>query len=134
MARRASVLLLTLAMAHALQQALQGVMWSALVVTALSLAGAATAWCWLWRSGRAPRTLRLMADGSLAIQAKDGSWRLVHLQSGCIRLGGWLLLHLAAADRCSFRVVLGPDNLDAPALAALHRRLRRPPTVAGPLR
>lgn len=133
-ARWAIASLLLLSVVHGVQQALQGAPLAALAVSAASLAGATAARRWLWsRAGHVPCGLKLTADGSIAVRARDGSWRDVHLQSGSVRLGGWLVLHLRATDGSSFRLVLGPDNLEGAALAALRRRLRRPPVGTGAL-
>jgi len=125
---------LLLAAAHAVSQAVQGVPWVAAIVMVAMLAAGAAAGRWLWpRTAQAPRRLKLATDGGMTLQLCDGSSRRVHLQPGSIRLGGWLVLHLQATDGCSFRLVLGPDNLDGRSLAALRRRLRRPPTATGAL-
>lgn len=130
--RWAAACILLLSLAHVLDQAMRGVAAAALLGGAAVVAAAA-GWRWLWPVGpRAAGVLRVEADGSLAVRTVDGSLRRVVLRPDSARLGAWLLLHLKATDGRSIRLLLGP-GLQPERLAALRRRLRRPPTAPGPL-
>ena len=131
--RWAAALVLLLSFSHALEQAVRGVAGAALLAGAAALVAAGAAWRWLGPAGaQAAVALRVDADGALEVRARDGSLRRVVLRRDSARLGAWLVLHLQATDGRSIRLLLGP-GLQPGCLAALRRRLRRPPTAPGPL-
>jgi hypothetical protein len=68
-----------------------------------------------------PRKLQMTADGRLLLHA-DAVGEEVSLQPSSLWLGRHVLLVLRGRAR-TWRLLLGPDNLDAAALAALSRRL-----------
>lgn len=126
--RRALRIALILVAMYAAELALRG-HWIAAVIVSASGAGAA----WVLRrhaSSRTRRPLRLVltAEGQAFLVPARGLPEPVALQPESARLGRHLLLVLRSNMRRQ-RVVLGPDNLDARLLAALHRRL--PPAVVG---
>lgn len=91
-------------------------------------------WRWLWPGGsRGTRQLQLEQDGTTILMTADGRRLAVTLMPGSIRLGQHLLLVFRNTDSYHW-LLLGPENVDPGSLAALWRRLRRPPTVPGLLR
>jgi hypothetical protein len=85
--------------------------------------------CWLgcsrMRGGEAPRQLRrllLSADGKLHAMSGNGQVVGLQLHPASLCLGPWLLLRLKG-DKGSHVVLLGPDNMEPSALAALRRRM-----------
>jgi hypothetical protein len=129
--RWAAACILLPSLAHALEQALLGAAGAALLAGAAVGMAAIASWCWLGVRATRGATLRAGADGALELRDRDGL-RQVALRPDSARLGGWLLLHLVDTDGRSIRLLLGP-GLEPDRLAALRRRLRRPPTVPGPL-
>jgi hypothetical protein len=69
-----------------------------------------------------PRRLLIAADGRLHLLTVGGAVVEVSLDPASMRLGPWLLL-VMRGEAGVMRLLLGPDNLDAPQLAALRRRL-----------
>ena len=133
-ARWCGGLFLLLALVHAAGLWRQGNQPLALGTLVAVLFASAVLWHWLWPSqSRSFRQLQLEPDGSTFLLTADGRRQAVTLIPGSLRLGQHLLLVLRAGD-CCHRLLLGPGNTDPDRLAALRRRLRRPPTVPGLLR
>ena len=128
-ARWCSGLFVLFALGHATGQWLQGSLPRAAAILAATLIASVALWRWLLPA-RALSVQRLQAgpDGSICLLTADGRRREVTLMPGSMRLGPCLLLVLRAPDRCH-RLLLGPDNVDPASLAALRRRLRRPPAA-----
>jgi hypothetical protein len=124
-----------LALVNAIEQWLHGNPLLAAGILVAALAAAVQLWRWFW-PGRAQalRQLRLGSDGSAFLLTADGHSRSVALMPGSMRLGPFLLLALREAQGGCHWLLLGPSNTDPAGLAALRRRLRRPPTVPGLLR
>ena len=70
----------------------------------------------------AARRLLLTADGHLQLLMSSGELQAVHVHPSSMRLGSWVLLRLVT-PRGRQSVLLGPDNTEPAALAALRRRL-----------
>jgi hypothetical protein len=122
-------LFVLVALGHAAGQWLQGSLPRAAAILAATAIASVSLWRWL-SPGKALSAQRLLAgpDGSLCLVTGDGrSWE-VTLMPGSMRLGPYLLLVLRTAH-CRHRLLLGPDNVDPANLAALRRRLRRPPAA-----
>lgn len=125
-------MLVLASLAHAGAQALHGNLLLAAGVAAAALTTANSLRCWLWTGGpSAPRALHLAADGQMHLRTGEGGLMPVALLPGSVRLGSHLLLHLQVREGRRYRLCLGPDNLDSCTLAALRRRLRRPPATPG---
>lgn len=94
--------------------------WSALFTTAVAVSA------WLGRQPLRPpgagRRLLLTADGHLQLLMSSGELQAVHVHPSSMRLGSWVLLRLVT-PRGRQSVLLGPDNTEPAALAALRRRL-----------
>jgi len=120
-----------LSLIHGSSQWLQGNQFLAAGIFAAALVASSVLWRWLWPgASRSVRQLRLGQDGSTSLLTADGRRQVVALRPGSMRLGPYLLLVLRAeANR--HRLLLGPENVDPGSLAALRRRLRRPPAVPG---
>jgi hypothetical protein len=129
--RWAGALFVLLALAHAGSQWLQGNRPLAAGVLVVALTASAVLWRWLWpgRSGSI-RQLQVKPDGSTFLWTADGRGFVATLMPGSVRLGPHLLLVLRAGDNCHW-LLLEPENVDPVSLAALRRRLRRPPAVPG---
>lgn len=69
-----------------------------------------------------PRRLLLSADGRLHLLTVGGSIEAVNVHPSSLRLGSWLLLRLTNGS-ANYRLLLGPDNVDAAMLATLRRRM-----------
>ena len=128
-ARWCSGLFVLLALGHATSQWLQGSLPRAAGILVATLMASVALWRWLLPV-RAVSVQRLQAgpEGSICLLTADGRRREVSLIPVSMRLGPYLLLVLRAPDR-SHRLLLGPDNVDPAGLAALRRRLRRPPAA-----
>jgi hypothetical protein len=84
---------------------------------------------WPWDAG-APRRLLLTADGRMHVATVGGTVEPVELGGESLWLGSMVLLVLPSVHR-TYRVLLGPGNLDAAGLATLRRRLRGAATACG---
>jgi hypothetical protein len=123
-----------MALFHAADLWRQGSHPLAVGILVAALTASAVLWHWQWPGlSRSVLQLQLEPDGSTFALTADGRRQAVTLMPGSMRLGPCLLLVLRASDN-SFRLLLGPGNTDPAGLAALRRRLRRPPTVPGLLR
>jgi hypothetical protein len=129
----AGVVLLGLVLfAFALQVALQG---SAAASTALLCIGASTVFV-LHRQlhplgPHSPRRLCLGADGRAWVITASGMRDEIHLHPASLRLGR--VTWLVARGRRTYRVLLGPGNVDPVTLAALVRWLRSSAASSSPL-
>jgi hypothetical protein len=107
---------------HALELALRGHPLAALAMFGTG----AVCLIWLrstWRSpAQGARRLLLLADGRALLLTVAGEVQPVALSASSLRLGAWLLLVLHGPRVC-YRLLLGPDNLEAASLSALRRRL-----------
>jgi len=118
--RRCSWLLLLVVLLHVFV-----LVWTQHPWAALFTAGVAVS-AWLGRRvGRPPDVaLRLLvnADGRLQLLMASGTLQDVQVHPASMRLGPWMLLRLRM-PRARLTVLLGPDNVEPAALAALRRRL-----------
>jgi hypothetical protein len=78
----------------------------------------------LWPQGPdAPQRLIIAVDGSLQIRTVAGHGDAVRIRAQSLRMGASVLLVLRGAR--TYRLLLGPGNVDSVTLAALHRRLSK---------
>jgi hypothetical protein len=125
------VVFVLLALAHAGSQWLQGNRPLAAGILVAALSASVVLWRWLWPARSAwIRQLQVKPDGSACLLTADGRACEARLMPGSMRLGTHLLLVLRAGDNCHW-LLLGPENVEPAGLAALRRRLRRPPAVPG---
>ena len=123
-----------LGLVNAVEQWLRGNRSLATGILMAALGASVLFWRWFWPGrARTLRELQLGCDGS-ALLTVCGQGVPVALAAGSMRLGPYLLLVLREAQGGYHCLLLGPSNTDPAGLAALHRRLRRPPTVPGLLR
>lgn len=107
--------------------------WSGHWVTAASVSVVMVGGWWISRGmGSRPgwqlRRLMLAADGRLHGLAANGEVISLNLHASSMSLGRWLLLRVTGKGHSQF-LVLGPDNVELPALAELRRRMAFPRPV-----